>query len=951
MGLAHAILVCLALLAFTSLQGCLPPDWSFCDCDFRDNFWDSILNDIHLLWDGPDFVRRARDNSTFQGRYLQAPPADLNCPVSPTVFWKAWPQYGITRGLIEGSMGDLWMPGARDRFKQVCIAGHLALMAICSQHFLVKAARLQEAGDPDHMKWLEASYGHMVAIRNLGQAYQIRQCMGQQGWSLDVGAFHRYTERWIGREAEGTTPQAAFLNGKVDPWQMLFTKPMRHTSESRAAALPDRRVCVPFKDPACWKRKSLLLIETCEYCCNPFEHKSGRGASWCWDDEWTYERCCQQDYKDLVCEVRRKGEEGGCVDCKKSVTYACMTPPEKRLQDAQNNYNTKVDLFNSLQDKARTLAQDIAATRTDVIGKDGIYRELHADLNTKLRTWHVAINNASRLSSVARLEQQQMTWNSSKLALQQAETTLRSSQAAVSSARNTLLEARKLEQMGRQLLANNESSYEKAKSHHAAMEKALSVSKDKQRSAEKAADEAQELLEASIRSASAAFDMSMDANNSRSAIYANTSRKLEDATSFRDSLRAQTLKTLSTQQPAATRRSLSQMQAARVCRHNLAVADSTVTARVRSAQQSVKEAQASRQRSAEALDAAASSEELVHQAIANCTGSSEGTAAMQCLIATTPANKSAKPLVPKSSWQKELCSTWRSCEDGDRCGCTADCANSDVLQVSETQINSLAQHLLDEYRLAAEALARKKSVESDEGSVYVPPELVTAMEGAAKHVTTAKEKQAAAAKASRDAQSTFERAKANHEAIDKRQRSAQAKLLETQSQEKDLTEQLAAAEQDLQQNVTLMRKLNQILVEANRTAQHAADIVMAATDKEASTKVFYAELVQDVQLKRQQERQATQRRSEANDHVQALNQSLADNLTVLVSAWLRQQETASQASAGHVPVCEQFTQAAACTILLGPCSLFSRNKAPCPRGISLCALERAPSLRSKGGSC
>ena len=72
------------------------------------------------------------------------------------------------------------MPGARDRFKGTCISGHLVLCAICSQHFLVKAARAQEAGEPDFMKWIEAAYSHMVSIRNLGQAYQIRNCMGQE---------------------------------------------------------------------------------------------------------------------------------------------------------------------------------------------------------------------------------------------------------------------------------------------------------------------------------------------------------------------------------------------------------------------------------------------------------------------------------------------------------------------------------------------------------------------------------------------------------------------------------------------------------------------------------------------------------------------------------------------------------------------------------------------------
>ena len=887
------VLVALAAVASCVLQGCLPPDWSFCDCDFRDNFWNSILNDVHLLWDGPDFVRKARDNSTFQGRYLQSPPSDLNCPVSPTVFWKAWPQYGITRGLIEGSMGDLWMPGARDRFKQVCIAGHLALMAICSQHFLVKSARAQDAGDPDHMKWLEASYGHMVAIRNLGQAYQIRQCMGQQGWSLDVGAFHKYTTRWIGRESEGTSPQAAFFNGKVDPWQMLFTQPMHHTSESRASALPDRRVCVPFKDPACWKRKSLLLMETCEYCCNPFEHKTGRGASWCWDDEWTYERCCQQDYKDLVCEVRRKGEEGGCVDCKKSVTYVCMTPPEKRLQDAQNNYNAKVDLFNSLQQKATTLASDIETTKKDLLSKDELYRQLLADLNTKLQTWHFAFNNASRLVSVARLKQQEESWNNSKMAWQQAEETLRSAQSVLASAEAVVSDARKQEQLGRQLLASNESAYEMAKSRHAASEKALAVANEKQQASEREAAEAEANLQSATTAADQALDISLSVNKSREAIYHNTSHSLEEATALRDAVREQAWTSLLVDNAAKVLSELSRAQAGRVCRPDPSVVDpESARARIRSAQQSVNEAQASRTRSADEFKAAGKDEELVQQAMSNCSrrGSScavETSTSMECLIASTPANKSAKPAV-QSQWQKELCSGW-TCEAIG--GCT------DCKQANELELNTLTQRLLESKRLANEALARSRTenkLDLDE-DIYVPAALLSAVEECARQTSQARDRQMLTAKASREAQISFEKAKAHHEACKERHAAAQKKVVERQAQTEETSVHLMSSREHLQRNETALQQRMQHLVRVNRTAEDAGATVEAAINQQAKSKMLYTDLAQLAEQKKKVQEQELQRRAQASEHVQALNETLADNLTVLVSAWLRQQEQASEA--------------------------------------------------------
>eukprot|EP00929_Paragymnodinium_shiwhaense_P119386 TRINITY_DN91280_c0_g1_i1.p1 TRINITY_DN91280_c0_g1~~TRINITY_DN91280_c0_g1_i1.p1 ORF type:complete len:1627 (-),score=488.56 TRINITY_DN91280_c0_g1_i1:226-5106(-) len=448
--------------ACVSMQGCLPPDWSFCDCDFRDNFWNSIISDVNRLWDDEHFIKKVRNNQTWHGSFLGELPKGYDCPVQADRFWKAWPQFGMHRGLIEGSMGDLWMPAARDRIKGTCMAGHFSLCVVCAHHFLVKTAQMQEAGAPDYMRWMEAAYGHMVAIRNLAQASQLRNCMRQQGWSVNVGALHDWTVRWIGRESEGTQPQAAFMNGKVDPYQMMFTIPMAHTEKSRKESLPHRQPCVPFKEPRCWRRMSKLLLETCEHCCSPFIHHGGRGDPTCFDKEWTYERCCHTDYKDLVCRLERKGEEGGCVDCKKTVNYICLTPPERRLHDAQDNYNKEVDRFNNYQEHSKTLGKQAEEARLDLVAKDADYRHKHGVAERDNRIWYESHNNRTRLLSESRLQQQQLTYNSSVKALKVAEDNLNKARAALKNVTTILADARLVETKGKEELKKKVTSREQA---------------------------------------------------------------------------------------------------------------------------------------------------------------------------------------------------------------------------------------------------------------------------------------------------------------------------------------------------------------------------------------------------------------------------------------------------------------------------------------------------------
>jgi len=647
----------LAGFAVVSMQGCLPPDWSFCDCDFRDNFWNHVLNDVHMLWNTADFVSKARDNTTFQGRYLQAPPEGLDCPEMANVFWKAWPRMGMSRGLIEGSMGDLWMPAARDRIKGMCMAGHLGLTLICSQHFLVKAARGIEAGEEGTMKYLEAAYSHMVSMRNMGKPYQLRNCMGQQGWSINGILLTEYAEKWLGPENLGTTPVAAYLGGKLDPFQMLFDKQMAHTPRTRKDSLPDRRPCVPLKDPKCWKRMSKLLVDTCEHCCSPFIHKSGRGDPWCFDSVYTYERCCNEDFKDLVCELKRKGEEGGCVDCKKTVSYVCLTPPEKKLQDAQNTYNDLVDRFNRLKADTERLTKEIADARADLVAKNDIHVQKYEALDLALRIWSTAFNNGTRLISEGRLKQQRETWNNSALAHTNAVHKHKLAQEALRNVTGVLQEARRSEAQAQQVLKRNESMHSAAVTKLEEVRQRLRQAQAAQAVAGSAATVADEEAARAIMAQALAERLAVAANRSREEVNEDTACEFEDAGVSQRMAEAMAKEASESHDEAEASARLGR-DANSSAHAALASAVEAVLAAERFedgairalevAVQALREAERRQQQHELDLDATSNTETWAHDTLLNRTRSSE---AVRCLISRTPANASERPLAYQEALQ------------------------------------------------------------------------------------------------------------------------------------------------------------------------------------------------------------------------------------------------------------------------------------------------------------
>jgi hypothetical protein len=142
-----------------------------------------------------------------------------------------------------------------------------------------------------------------------------------------------------------------------------------------------------------------LLIETCEHCCSIL-HDTGYGNPYCFDNVWTFEKCCNDDYKGLVCEIDRKGEEGGCVDCKKTISYTCLTPIERALRDIQKKYNLKVDAIQELERNIHKQKQTIYYSQVDYQEKEQAYHQAFAAMEKALHVYTGAMTDPRRLALV-----------------------------------------------------------------------------------------------------------------------------------------------------------------------------------------------------------------------------------------------------------------------------------------------------------------------------------------------------------------------------------------------------------------------------------------------------------------------------------------------------------------------------------------------------------------------
>eukprot|EP00928_Gymnodinium_smaydae_P072015 TRINITY_DN5545_c0_g4_i1.p1 TRINITY_DN5545_c0_g4~~TRINITY_DN5545_c0_g4_i1.p1 ORF type:complete len:1466 (+),score=435.00 TRINITY_DN5545_c0_g4_i1:255-4400(+) len=842
-------------------------------------------------------------------------------------------------------MGDLWMPAARDRIKGLCMAGHFGMTLICSQHFLARAAQMVQQGQ-DYMPYMEAAYSHMIAMRNMGQAHQLRSCMGQQGWPINVGAIHAYTVKWIGPEHSGTAPVGAFMNGQIDPYGMMFDGVSTHTARSRLDALPDRRPCVPFKEPRCWKRMSKLLMETCEHCCSPFIHKSGRGDPWCFDDVWTYERCCNTDFKDLICDLKRKGEEGGCVDCKKTVTYECLTWPEKRLKDAQDNYNTNVDKFNSLQNTARTLAKDIEATKVDLVQKEAVYREKHGLFNQAVHIWSTSFNNRSRLMSAMRLDQQKISWNNSFKALKAAEEALMTAKQGHRNASEDLAAGRREEAQAKDKLHRNETAHANAKGALVVAERRLEEARGEQRRALAASTSADEEALRLVAAAEATRARSLGANRSFLAARARAAPELDVALAalraaqhrHAESLRidgeaeaiqreAQQKSDQAHQELASASRNLSNAE-------QFKLSEST---KKNASEQGLGDIARERLNFERKHEDAVALESSAHEALMG----EERSEAMRCLIAATPANASVRPrpreaaspvddakggacAAPEDT--NEFCATWanegecksnpaymlRACAKScsSRLGVAASCRPRVAAAAAASRPQSRVPMPPNLDALVAE-LAAAPAVLLDENETTaadlgvpaaavesVPEEFLREVtktqealkksqersEAAMQNVSHAREALEVALREEEDASKNASDANATQIEATKAKDFAVAEEERYESQMKQRDTEKKNAEQALDSRRDELRRLGEKAKEA-KTLEEGLENARRLADEESATKASAVD-----RLRKQI--------SHLEDQYDTLNSSISENMTTVVSAWLQDREEEKKEETG-----------------------------------------------------
>jgi len=790
----------------------------------------------------------------------------------------------MSRALIEGASGDLWMPSARDRIKQICMPGHVGLVLLCSQHFLVKAAREQEAGSPDFMRWMEAAYSHLVAMRNLGASPELHACMRQEGWPIQVRKLHHYAEQWLGQEAQGANPIAAYTGGQLDPYRMLFNEKLAITEETRLDFFPNRKHCVPFKDPTCWRRSSHLVVETCDHCCSPFQNNGGRGDPQCFDDVWTYERCCNTDYEGLVCEVKRKGEEGGCVDCKKMVTFQCVTPPEKFLLDSQEKYNTNVETIHRLEGSRQAEKEAVAKGQRALAERDRTYRLRVEESDAASRAWMEAEHNRTRQFSMSRLQHQKDRWNRTKVSHTLALKSFQMAQKEVQNATASLDASVKNEsqvsafvQQALLLRTSAASALETSRAELAVAERAKAVALERYQNSDSlhAASE-----EASSRDTWGA------ANRTRDHIFAETDLPLNA-----------TLTSLSSAEVAEKFAMEVEVQTVRLVGIATELCETT-SAEVmiafemsEKANETLKEAQ--RLRNA-LVKVKGDVQHLLEETISNLKRVEEvekyvqdwlllrigNYSAVRCLMARTRAN--ARAHVAGRNIECPL--------DGRGNG-----SDNDVLDASSAagslecalkNDQTLAQHV-EELKLVLHGGSDGLDSEFEALVVAATSKAQSTVETTRGHLKRAQEDEKLALATKKIAEKDVREAKKAEEKSLAWKKRASTELNNTIKSHLQITEKVSVWQAFMETNLTSFATARVLAREQHERYRQALQALDKATEAQQSVYASRDWVEENLSGQRADLERLNRRISILSDHISVLNASMSDNLTSVVSAWLR----------------------------------------------------------------
>lgn len=272
-----------------------------CGCNWEDNWWLNLVEDLVQLYGDPD--RPASQ--------IYASDARTNISRSASTGWRllveAVQEQGLCRqdpAVLRTSGGIVWRfnldwiefainssRAAEANFlKELCLPGQVATDLLCSQFLTFEG---------------KASAGSLLAAgRRVGRirvlAPLLSDCLEASPWPLRPEDLDVYTHSWEvfqNKTWDWLKQQGEDRHHRQPLEDLPFLLPQlefRGQAVLRRAKLPeDLRRCLPFRrQDQCWPRRAASLSQSCTRCCDP---TYPRGQSSCFAGPWSFELCCVPD--------------------------------------------------------------------------------------------------------------------------------------------------------------------------------------------------------------------------------------------------------------------------------------------------------------------------------------------------------------------------------------------------------------------------------------------------------------------------------------------------------------------------------------------------------------------------------------------------------------------------------------------------------------------------------
>jgi hypothetical protein len=274
---------------------------------------------------------------------------------------------------------EAWRPENRELIKNLCPVGNVILHFWCAHQFLIKAGVPgYSVNETETWNLLRAWYAHMRSLQQWLDQEEIMKCLPRSSFPFNESSSQdivAWVYKAIGNATLGEEPKLLFNSGTglIHLPSFVFTGKLKH---SRRNVNPKNRVCIPIADPSCWPLKALYQADSCSLCCDP--NKGPFGDPSCWRGGRTYERCCQQDFRNVKCEEIRKSTPG-CIDCAQSLSFFCEEAHRFDAVKAWQHMNETYYEYLAELNITRDLKIEVAQNSSQLEAIEPLFRDLLAN--------------------------------------------------------------------------------------------------------------------------------------------------------------------------------------------------------------------------------------------------------------------------------------------------------------------------------------------------------------------------------------------------------------------------------------------------------------------------------------------------------------------------------------------------------------------------------------------